>query len=90
MDTQIASYIARYVVPASYIIKLQRIQNAAARLISLNTTRFDHISPVMKDSHWLPVKYRIMFKLVVYTVKALHGSAPTDIDQLIGLKPVKL
>ena len=35
-------------LPASYIIKLQRVQNAAARLIS-NTTRFDHIFPVMKD-----------------------------------------
>ena len=71
---------------ASYIIKLQRVQNAAARLIS-NTKRFDHISPVMKDLHWLPVKYRIMFKLVVYTFKALHGSAPTYIHQLIRVKP---
>ena len=64
---------------------MQRAQNAAARLIS-HTTRFDHISPVMKDLHWLPVKYRVMFKLVVYTFKALHGSAPTYIHQLIRLK----
>ena len=62
-----------YGLPASYIIKLQRVQNAAARLIS-NTTRCDHISPLMKDLHWLPVQYRIMFKLVVYTFKALHCS----------------
>ena len=41
----------------------------------------------MKDFHWLPVKYRIMLKLVVYTFKALHGSAPTFIHQLIRLKP---
>ena len=54
-----------YGLPVCYINKLQRVQNAAARLIS-NTTLFDHISPVMKDLHWLPVKYRIMFKLVVY------------------------
>ena len=58
-----------YGLPASYINKLQWVQNAAARLIS-NTTHFDYISPVMKDLHWLPVKYRIMFKLVVYTFKA--------------------
>ena len=44
-----------YGLPASYINKLQWVQNAAARLIS-NTTRCDHISPVMKDLHWLPVK----------------------------------
>ena len=67
-----------YVLPASYINKLQRVQNAAARLI-FNTTRFDHFPPVMKDLHWLPVEYRIMFKLVVYTFKALNGSAPTYI-----------
>ena len=48
---------------------------------------FDHISPVIKDSHWVPVKYRIMFKLVVYAFKTLHGSAPTCIHQLIRLKP---
>ena len=75
-----------YSLPDSYINKLQRVQNAAARLIS-NTTRFDHIFPVMKDLHWLPVKYRIMFKLVVYTFKALHGSAPTYVHQLIRPKP---
>ena len=44
---------------------------------------FDHISSVMKDLHWLPVKYRVMFNLVVYTFKALHDSAPTCIHQLI-------
>ena len=75
-----------YGLPVCYINKLQQVQNAAARLIS-NSTRFDHISPVMKDLHWLPVKYRVMFKLVVYTFKALHGSAPTYIHQLIRPKP---
>ena len=70
----------------SLLYKLKRVQNAAARLIS-KTTRFDNISPVMKDLHWLPVKYRIMFKLVVYTFKALHGNAPTYIRQLIRPKP---
>ena len=41
----------------------------------------------MKDLHRLPVKYRIMFKLVICTFKTLHGSAPTYIHQLIRLKP---
>ena len=75
-----------YGLPASYVNMLQRVQNAGARLIS-NTPRFGHISPVMKDLHWLPVKYRIMFKIVVFTFKAIHGSAPTYISQLIRLKP---
>ena len=58
-----------YGLPASNIIKLQRVQNAAARLIS-NSTRFNHISPVMKDLHWLPVKYRIMFKIGCIHIKS--------------------
>ena len=41
----------------------------------------------MKDLHWPPVKYRITFKLFVYTFKALHGNAPTYIHQLLRLKP---
>ena len=80
------SLLYMYGLPASYTNKLQRVQNAAVRLIS-NTTRFDHISPVLIDLHWLPVKYRIMFKLVVYIFKALHGSAPSYSHQLIRLKP---
>ena len=61
-----------YCLPASYIIKLQRFQNAAARLIS-NTTRCDHISPLMKDLHWLPVQYRIMTRLNwLYTHSKLY------------------
>ena len=75
-----------YGLPTSYINKLQRVQKAEARQGS-NTMRFDHISPVMKDLHWLPVKYRILFKLVVYTFKALHCSAPKYIHQSIRLKP---
>ena len=80
------SLLYMYGLPASYTNKLQRVQNAAVRLIS-NTTRFDHISPVLIDLHWLPVKYRIMFKLVVNIFKALHGSAPSYSHQLIRLKP---
>ena len=42
---------------------LQKIQNTAARIIS-RTRKFDHITPVMQNLHWLPVQYRIMFKIL--------------------------
>ena len=41
---------------------LQRVQNAAARLVlSLNLR--DHVKPALKQLHWLPVVYRIQYKL---------------------------
>ena len=41
------------------------------------TKKFDHITPVLIQLHWLPVHFRILFKifnLLVY--KALNGMAP--------------
>ena len=64
--------------------RLQAVQNAAARLIT-GARRRDHISPVLRQLHWLPVR-RVQFKLAVLVFKALHGQAPqclTDDCQLI-------
>ncbi|CAH3190824.1 unnamed protein product, partial [Porites evermanni] len=43
------------------LAKLQRVQNAAARLIC-KVRRFDHITPILFSLHWLPVRNRIQFK----------------------------
>ena len=42
-----------------------------------------HITPVLQQLHWLPVKDRISFKLLLLTFKALHGLAPIYISELI-------
>ena len=49
-------------LPQSTIQPLQRAQNSAARLIS-NSSRYEHITPVLKELHWLPVNLRIKYKL---------------------------
>ncbi len=54
---------------------LQLIQNAAARVLT-GTRKRDHISPVLASLHWLPVKSRIEFKVLLLTYKALNGQAP--------------
>ena len=41
--------------------KLQRIQNNAARLV-YRKKKFDHVTPLMKELHWLPVRQRIEFR----------------------------
>ena len=55
--------------------KLQRIQNAAARLVS-GKRKYDHITPVLRDLHWLPIRQRIEYKLSSFVHKSLHCQAP--------------
>ncbi|XP_078025739.1 uncharacterized protein LOC144463847 [Epinephelus lanceolatus] len=61
---------------------LQLIQNAAARVLT-GTKKQDHISPVLASLHWLPVKSRIEFKILLLTYKALNGQAPSYLRELI-------
>ena len=41
------------------IVRIQKIQNNAARLILKKKSKRDHVIPLLKELHWLPVKYRI-------------------------------
>ena len=51
--------------------KLQRVQREASRIMT-KTTGHHRITPVLKKLHWLPVKYRSQYKLLVHTYKGLH------------------
>lgn len=62
--------------------KLQLVQNAAARILSGNRTG-DHITPVLESLHWLPIRFRVDFKILMLTYKALHGLTPLYITELL-------
>ncbi len=68
---------------ARLINKLQMVQNAAARVLT-RTRKYDHISPVLSTRHWLPIKYRIDFKILLITYKALNGLAPQYLSELLS------
>ena len=72
-------------LPAYQLNKLQRVQNAAARLVYCES-KYCHISPLLRCLHWLPVKYRIDFKILLITFKAIHGQASLYIQDLITVK----
>jgi len=64
----------------------QAIQNAEARLVA-GTRRCDHITPVLLQLRWLPVRQWVKFKLAVLVYKALNNLAPpylSDDCQLVA------
>ncbi|MEY6417160.1 hypothetical protein WJF81_24955, partial [Salmonella enterica subsp. enterica serovar Corvallis] len=69
--------------PQNAVKSLQLIQNVAARVL-MKIKKRDHISPILASLHWLPVKSRIEFKILLLTYKALNDLAPSYIRDLIG------
>ena len=62
--------------PSCLLDGLQSVLNAAARLIC-NRRKYDHVTPLLRDVlHWLPVPFRIEFKLCLLVYRALNGAAP--------------
>ena len=64
-----------YGLPTFLIDRLQNVQNAAACIITL-TKKYDHIKPVLKQLHWLPVNQRINYKILLLAYKVLNGQGP--------------
>ena len=75
--------ILYYNMPSYKLNKLQKIQNYAARVLT-NTSKYSHITPVLKSLHWLPVKSRIEFKILVFTYNCLNSNTTSSINTLIA------
>ena len=66
--------------------RLQLIQNHAARIIA-RTKKFDHISGVLKKLHWLPIKARIDYKVLLLVFKCLVGIGPSYLIRIKSGEP---
>jgi len=64
-----------YGVAAGNLHWLQVVMNAAARLVS-DTGKYEHITLVLRDIHWLSVQLRITFKIAVLAVHCVRGTCP--------------
>ena len=62
--------------------RLQRVQNSAARVVYRVRQR-DHITPLLRTLHWLPIRMRISFKICTYMFKAIHGLGPEYINCVV-------
>lgn len=64
-----------YGIPSGDIQRLQKLQNQAARLLT-NSRRRNHITPILKQLHWLPVEHRIRFKILTHAHKSVNQTGP--------------
>ena len=62
-------------LPSSQVARLQRVQNAGARVIAC-VPRYDHIAPVVMQLHRLPVSQRNEYKVLILAFTAIQGKAP--------------
>ena len=66
------------------VARLQLVQNSAARPI-FHIRKRDHITPFLKQLHWLPIQMRIRFKLCTYMYKAIHNLGPSYINNAVHM-----
>ena len=72
-------------VPGYNVKKLQRVINAATRMV-YDVKKRAHITPFIKKAHFLPAKFRIKFKLCLLVYKTLNGMAPSYLEEMIILR----
>ena len=68
-------------LPMRSIRKMQLAENSAARLIK-RTTKRAHMTPILRELHWLPVVKR--FQMLLFTFKSLNNVASTYICELLN------
>ncbi len=61
---------------------LKLVQNAADGLLT-RTRKYEHITPILASQNWLPVKYRIEFKILLMVFKSIINRAPAYLAYLL-------
>ena len=59
------------------------VQNTLARVV-IGHKKFDHITPVLSELHWLPVKKRVTFKIATLTYKIHHCGQPAYLASVVA------
>jgi hypothetical protein len=65
---------------ANNIRRLQAVQNFAARIVT-KSRKFDHITLLLTELHWIPVKLYLLYRDAVLTFKCLNGITPESLSQ---------
>ena len=73
-----------YGVLSRNLDKLQKLQNACARVIYGKKKR-EHVTPLLHELHWLPIRQRIVFKILLFVFKSFQKTAPIYIMELLNV-----
>ena len=79
LDYANAIYIG---LPDCDIAKHQHVQNEAAKVV-LNKTKYDSATEALKELHWLPIRFRVIHKLLILVYKSLKGNAQKYLQDLL-------
>jgi len=63
--------------------------NSSARIMA-HTRKYDYITPILQKLHWLPVRQRIHFKILLITYKSINDMAPEYLCELDSIKSSSL
>ena len=69
-------------IPAKDLQKWQRVQNCLARVVT-KAPRFSRSIPLLKSLHWLPIKFRIQFKICTFVFRCLNDGQPFSLSSLL-------
>ena len=69
-------------LPDCDITKHQHVQNVSAKVM-LNKTKYDSPTEALKELHWLPIRFRVIHKLLTLVYKSLKGNAPKYLQDLL-------
>ena len=73
-------------LPDTLMNKLQKVQNAAARVV-LGGKRDQHVTPLLKELHWLPINQRHVYKTLLLVYKSINDKGPRYLKQMLTPKP---
>ena len=71
-----------YGISEKYLDELQRIQNAAGKAVC-DLYKYDSVGSTLKDLHWLPVRERITYKILLIVYKSLNGMGPDYLADML-------
>ena len=69
-------------LPRCLTNRIQHCKNVAARMVTCEKGAC-HITPILGALHWLPVLYRVQFKILLHVYRALHDMSPAYISELL-------
>ena len=72
-----------YGISSKLMMKLQRVQNCAARLVTTNRIANGSMDNVLMDLHWLKVKFRCLYKILLIVHNCLHDNAPNELIDML-------